>query len=152
MTKQLYTTKAAVISGLMLFIYLGIYCFFLSGVSNFDNVQITSILGLIVLGFILISWHRKYHRILSPYIVFSATLYLTLCGQTIPWAFGSRAGYRDLTLAAYNGLQFSDSSICKALLFSYLCLLTTHVIVINKVDCRSRMLTHHSEESDYVDD
>lgn len=136
MNTRLNLNKSSFISAMVLVCYL-LLSFIEEGKSN---IQYVSILGLFLLIYIFVSWKRNYYRILSPYIIFVALLYLTLCGQTIPWAFGGNAGFRDLTTVKYYSLEFSDSSICKALYFSYLCILMTHTVVLNCLDASTKKM------------
>ena len=94
------------------------------------NVQFVSITGILFYLFIFFSWKSIYFRILSPYFVFVTTLYLCLCGQSIMWAFGLNAGYRDLQ--TWSSL-FDNYDICRGLLFTYCCLLFLHCVVILRV-------------------
>lgn len=107
------------------------------------NLYLVSLLGTALLLYIWVSWKRTYYRIFSPYIVVVTTLFMTLCGQVLPWSFGLTAGYRDLRYAAYrttnlNIIRFSDEEISLALLFSYFCICIMHVVVINSVNSKTR--------------
>ena len=98
------------------------------------NIQFVSIIGTGILLYIIASWKTVYYRILSPYIIIVSTLYLTLCGQSVAWAFGLKAGYRDLRYAAYGTVTFLNNELCHALLYSYLCIVMLHVAVLAYVD------------------
>ena len=98
--------------------------------SFFDNIQLISIVGLVFLVFICVSWKNNYYRMISPYFIFTVTLYLCLCGQSVMWAFGLKAGYRDLQTW---GKLFTSYDICKGLVFSYCCLTFLHLVVMMNV-------------------
>ena len=102
------------------------------------NLYFVSLLGLLLLIYVCLSWKRTYYRFFSPYIVVFITLFLTLCGQALVWAFGLDAGYRDLRYVAYYAVRFSNDGIARALLFSYVCICVMHVVVINSVSSRTR--------------
>lgn len=153
MKKGLYLNRSSFISAMLLVCYL-----LLSVIGEgTSNVQYVSVLGLFLLIYIFVSWKRNYYRILSPYIVFIVLLYFTLCGQTIPWAIGWNAGFRDLTTVKYNSLTFDNSSICRALFFSYLCILMTHTVVLSCLDSATKRMklgkkkTLTNSESTYYD-
>lgn len=121
--------------------------------SLLHNITFVSWLGIIVLVYIVISWRRAYYRMLSPYFIFIIMLYMVVCGQTLCWAFGIRAGYRDLQYAAYNGLRFTTEGLCRALLYSYPCLLTVHTTVLSRIDAKTHQTTKkHDNISTYADD
>jgi|GEM_PF-2201359 len=149
MNNKILINKSALISIcvtlLYLFFYIGIVTFI---PIKFQNVQCASIIGIILIMYIFFSWKKSYYRILSPYFIFIVILYLTLCGQTIPWAFNIQAGYRDLTIAKYNGIEFSNSSICRALFFSYLCILMTHTVVLNNIDTNTKHMRTRRKRKD----
>lgn len=150
--------RAAFLSGFIMFATTLLLYFWQAALvpsQNVLSVQVVSFVGVVELFTILLSWHFSYHRMLCPYIVTVLSLYLCLCGQSLMWAFGIDAGYRDLMLSNY--WQFTDLQICKALLFSELCIATLHLVVINRIDPQTRMMrcrrgtkrwrNHFSDES-----
>lgn len=101
------------------------------GITNYD-IQTISLLGIIIISYVYISWKFLYYRILSPYIVFVTCLYLCLCGQSVMWAFGLEAGWRDLRQNTY--WDFNDRKFEESLLYSYLCILILHITVIQNIE------------------
>lgn len=133
------TISAKVLVGyfvaLLMFI---IYVFFGNESSSsgiWSNMQFVSIIGVVLYIYFLLSWRSIYHRILSPYIVFVTVLYLCLCGQSIMWAFGTEAGYRDLHHWNYG---FNEKDLRNALLFAYTCLSVLHATVIGSIDVKTK--------------
>ena len=106
--------------------------------SLLHNITIVSWLGIIVLIYLVVSWKEAYYRILSPYFIYIMMLYMVVCGQTLCWAFGIKAGYRDLQYASYNGIHFETEGLCRALLYSYTCLLTVHTTILTSIDAQTK--------------
>ena len=96
--------------------------------TNLVNIESVSIFGILVMLFIIISWKYVYFRMFSPYIVFVCSLYLCLCGQSIMWALGMEAGFRDLRENTFWGIK--NYEIANGLIYSYLCLLVLHFTVV----------------------
>lgn len=113
----------------------------------FHNIYFISIVGLVMMIYIVASWNKVYYRIFSPYIIIVITLYLTLCGQSVAWAFGLKAGYRDLRYVAYNAITFSNNDLCHALLYSYLCILTLHLTVLAYVNTNTHRMKNYDSKS-----
>lgn len=96
-----------------------------------NDIEEVSLFGVGVIVYVFASWASLYHRTLSPYIVFAACLYLCLCGQSVMWAFGLDAGWRDLRVNLPHGMN--ENYIARSLLYSYMCLLILHLTVIKNM-------------------
>lgn len=129
----------------MLLIILTMAYFLIDMMNKFTDVtiQIFSIISIITYVYIVYSWKKSYYRILSPYFIFVTALYLTLCGQSIPWAFGLVSGYRDLKYATYGTIDFSSYGITKALVYALLCILVMHFVVLLKVNYKTKLCNSH---------
>ena len=125
-----------IFSIIVFLIYFAFYIYFRNSHNDniFENLQFVSILGLILISYIVISWHNSYKRILAPSFVFIIALYLCLCGQSIMWAFDVKAGYRDLQVW---GNLFTTFDLCNGLLFSYCCLAMFHMSTIASIKNKS---------------
>ncbi|WP_293838683.1 O-antigen polysaccharide polymerase Wzy [uncultured Phascolarctobacterium sp.] len=128
--------KQIIISALVHFVLVLLYLIdsIIDENTLLQDTQFVSMISVAVLAYIYISWNKLYYRFFSPYIVIVSTLYLTLCGQGLAWAFGLKAGYRDLRYATYNTLSFSEPDLCKAMLFSLLCISILHLTVIYSIN------------------
>lgn len=112
----------------------------------FHSIYFISIIGLVMMGYIVTSWKGVYYRIFSPYIIIVFTLYLTLCGQSVAWAFGLKAGYRDLRYVAYKAITFSNNELCHALLYSYLCIMALHLTVLAYVNTTTHKMKNYDSK------
>lgn len=100
------------------------------------SVRVASMLGVVEIILVVVNWHNCYYRLLSPSLIVLIALYLVMCGQSVMWAFGLEAGYRDIIQSPNWG--FDEVQIVKGLLFSELCILLTHITVTRFVDKGTR--------------
>lgn len=114
--------------GILLFVSCAILA---TGLADKVEIESVSLLGIVIMLYIYASWASLYHRTLSPYIVFVSCLYLCLCGQSVMWAFGLDAGWRDLRENLPHGMN--ESYIGSSLVYSYLCIIVLHLTVIGGV-------------------
>lgn len=101
-------------------------------------------IGIAEMIVVIYSWRSNYYRLLSPSLIVLVALYLVVCGQSIMWAFGLQAGYRDLIQSPNWGL--SEVQIVKGLLYSELCILLLHIAVLLSVDGVTKKTRVHSSE------
>lgn len=78
------------------------------------SIRVASWIGIAEMAAVFCSWRSSYYRLLSPSFIVLVALYLVLCGQSIMWAFGLEAGYRDLLQSPNWGL--SEVQVVKGLL------------------------------------
>ncbi len=137
MKKRISTNQLLSIGVFIMFLFLQIIeaNFELSTNSHLYNLRFMSLIGVIFVIYIIVSWKKAYYRFLSPYITFSLLLFVCLCGQIPFWLFDVGAGYRDLT--TWMKL-FSSVDLCKGLLFSYLCLSFLHSVVLLSIDPKTK--------------
>lgn len=100
------------------------------------SIRVASWIGIAEMAAVFCSWRSSYYRLLSPSFIVLVALYLVLCGQSIMWAFGLEAGYRDLLQSPNWGL--SEVQVVKGLLYSELCILLLHIAVIMSVDSKTK--------------
>lgn len=92
------------------------------------SLQLVSIVGIVLITLIMISWKTIGGKLLSPYIITIVSLYFVLCGQSFLWSFGLSAGYRDLLQSAYWNI--SEIQACKALWYAYGCFAFAHIAAV----------------------